>query len=80
MSAVNSNRYSIGVLTRRSERQTDVAQMVELMEKHDRTSILLTDDQVAKVEQRLADPSPRSLTLEEVRALCATTCVKILEA
>ena len=50
------------------ERQAHVVQMVELMEEQDRASIRLTDDQVAGVEGRLADPNPKFLTLEEVRA------------
>ena len=56
------------VLTWSPERQADVVHMVELMEEQDRTPIHLTDEQVAEVERRLADPSPKFLTLEEVRA------------
>ena len=56
------------VLTWPPERQADVVRMVELMEEQDRTSIRLTDEQVAEVERRLADPSPKFLTPEEVRA------------
>jgi hypothetical protein len=55
------------VLTWPAERQADVAHMLELMEEQDRSSIRLTDDQVAEVERRLADPNPRFVTLEEVR-------------
>jgi hypothetical protein len=56
------------VLTWPPERQADVVHMVELMEEQDRTPLRLTDEQVAEVERRLADPSPKFLTLEEVRA------------
>ena len=45
------------VLTWPAERQADVAHMLELMEEQDRSSIRLTDDQVAEVERRLADPN-----------------------
>jgi hypothetical protein len=54
-------------LTWPPERQTDVAHMVELMGKQDRRDLRLTDEQVAEVERRLADPNPKCLTLEEVR-------------
>jgi hypothetical protein len=56
------------VLTWPPERQADIVHMVELMEEQDRAPLRLTDEQVAEVERRLADPSPRFLTLEEVRA------------
>jgi hypothetical protein len=56
------------VLTWPPERQADVVHMVELMEEQDRAPLRLTDAQVAEVERRLADPSPKFLTLEEVRA------------
>ena len=56
------------VLTWPADRQADVAHMVELMEEQDRTPLRLTDEQVAEVERRLADPNPKFLTLEEVRA------------
>jgi hypothetical protein len=49
------------------ERQADVAHMVELMEEQDRSDLRLTDEQVAEVKRRLADPNPTFLTLEEVR-------------
>jgi hypothetical protein len=55
------------VLTWPAERQADVAHMLELMEEQDRSTVGLTDEQVAEVERRLADPSPKFLTLEEVR-------------
>jgi hypothetical protein len=55
------------VLTWPAERQVDVAHMVELMEEQDKSELRLSDEQVAEVNRRLADPSPRLLTLEEVR-------------
>jgi hypothetical protein len=55
------------VLTWPPERQADVAQVVTLMEEQDKTPLRLSDEQVAEVERRLADPNPKFLTLEEVR-------------
>jgi hypothetical protein len=49
------------------ERQADLAHMVELMEEQDQSDVRLTDEQVAEVKRRLADPSPKFVTLEEVR-------------
>jgi hypothetical protein len=55
------------VLTWPAERQADAAHMLELMEEQDQSTVRLTDEQVAEVERRLADPNPKFLTLEEVR-------------
>ena len=55
------------VLTWPAERQAELAHMVELMEEQDKSELRLTDEQVAEVKRRLADPNPRFLTLEEVR-------------
>jgi hypothetical protein len=55
------------VLTWPEERQADVAHMLELMEEQDHSPVRLTDEQVAEVQRRLADPNPKFLTLEEVR-------------
>jgi hypothetical protein len=55
------------VLTWPPERQADVAQIVTLMEEQDKSSLRLSDEQVAEVRRRLADPNPKFLTLEEVR-------------
>jgi hypothetical protein len=49
------------------ERQADAAQILAIMEQQDKTSLRLSDEQLAIVERRLADPNPRFLTLEEVR-------------
>ncbi len=56
------------VLTWPPERQEDAARVLTEMEEQDRTDLRLTEEQVAEVERRLADPSPKFLTLEEVRA------------
>ena len=55
------------VLTWPPERQADVAQVVTLMEEQDKSPLRLSDEQVAEVKRRLADPIPKFLTLEEVR-------------
>jgi hypothetical protein len=56
------------VLTWPPERQEDAARILTEMEEQDTTDLHLTDEQVAEVERRLADPDPKFLTLEEVRA------------
>jgi hypothetical protein len=55
------------VLTWPPERQADVVHVVEIMEEQDKSPLRLSDEQVAEVERRLADPNPKFLTLEEVR-------------
>jgi hypothetical protein len=45
------------VLTWPSERQEDVAHVVELMEEQDKSGLRLSDEQAAEVRRRLADPS-----------------------
>jgi hypothetical protein len=56
------------VLTWPPERQADAAHVLELMEEQDKSDLRLSDEQVAEVKRRLADPNPTFLTLEEVRA------------
>jgi hypothetical protein len=56
------------VLTWPPERQADVARVVTLMEEQDKSPLRRSDEQVAEVERRLADPNPKFLTLDEVRA------------
>lgn len=41
--------------------------MLALMEEQNQVPVRLTDEQVAEIERRLADPNPKYLTLEEVR-------------
>jgi hypothetical protein len=55
------------VLTWPSERQEDAAKMLLLMESSDESVYRLTDEQVAEVGRRLADPNPRRLTLDEFK-------------
>jgi hypothetical protein len=49
------------------ERQADVVHVVELMEEQDRSGLRLSDEQVAEVKRRLADPNPKFVTPDEVR-------------
>jgi 16S rRNA U1498 N3-methylase RsmE len=53
------------VLTWPSERQADVAHMVELMEEQDNSTLRLTDEQAAEVRRRLADKNAKTVTLAE---------------
>jgi hypothetical protein len=47
------------------ERQADLAHIVELMEEQDNSPLRLSDEQVAEVRRRLADPDPKTMTLAE---------------
>lgn len=49
------------------DRQEDAARILQEMEEQDASSYRLTDEQVAEVKHRLADPNPKFLTLQEVR-------------
>jgi hypothetical protein len=55
------------VLSWPPERQADVVRVVKLMEEQDASPLQLTDEQMAEVRRRLADPNPKFVTLEEVR-------------
>jgi len=55
------------VLSWPQERQEDVVRVLSEMEEQDKGSLQLSDEQVAEVKRRLAEPSPKFLTLEEVR-------------
>ena len=55
------------VLTWPEQRQEDAAKVLMLMEASDQSVYRLTDEQVAEVDRRLADPNPRSLTLDEFK-------------
>ena len=55
------------VLTWPAERQEDAARVLAEMEEQDTSTYQLTDEQLAEVKRRLADPTPKFLSLEEVR-------------
>jgi hypothetical protein len=55
------------VLTWPDERQEDAAKMLMLMESADESTYRLTDEQVAEVGRRQANPNPRRLTLDEFK-------------
>jgi hypothetical protein len=54
------------VLTWPPERQEDAARVLTEMEEQQASDLSLSEEQVAEVERRLADPDPKFLTLEEV--------------
>jgi hypothetical protein len=55
------------VLTWPPERQEDAVRVLTAMEAQDQRDLRLTDEQIAEVRRRLADPNPKFVTLEEVR-------------
>lgn len=54
------------VLTWPLERQEDAAELLALIEQHDRSPYRLTDQQVGEVQRRLADNEAPTLTLNEL--------------
>jgi hypothetical protein len=54
------------VLSWPTERQKDVAHVVEMMEEQDKSGLRLTDAQAAEVRRRLADPSRKTIPAEQV--------------
>jgi len=55
------------VLTWPRERQEQAVRLLSEMEQQDNAALTLSDEQLAEVERRLADPNPKFLTLTEVR-------------
>ena len=55
------------VLTWPTERQEDAARVLTLMEEQDATPYGVTDEQLAEVARRLAEPNPESMALTESR-------------
>jgi cell fate regulator YaaT (PSP1 superfamily) len=53
------------VLTWPPERQADIAHVVKLMEEQDNSKLRLSDEQAAEVRRRLAEKTPKSITLAE---------------
>ena len=61
------------------ERQADAVLMLADMEAQDASDLHLTEEQVAEVERRLADPNPKFLTLERsAGALCAQASMRVI--
>lgn len=54
------------VLTWPRERQEDAAELLALIEKHDRSPYRLSDEQAAEVRARMADREAPTLTLSEL--------------
>jgi hypothetical protein len=54
------------VLTWPAERQADVAHVIEIMEEQDKSELRLSDEQIAEVRRRLANPSKKPIPAEEV--------------
>ena len=54
------------VLTWPRERQEDAAELLLLIEEHDRSPYRLTDEQAAEVRRRLADDDAPGLTLAQL--------------
>jgi hypothetical protein len=55
------------VLTWPEQRQEDAAKMLMLMESTDQSAYRLTDEQVAEVRRRIANPDRKLLSLTEAR-------------
>lgn len=54
------------VLTWPRERQEDAAELLALIEEHDKSPYRLTDEQAAEVQERMADREAPTLTLNEL--------------
>ncbi len=54
------------VLSWPPERQEQAARVLTEMEAQDESRLTLTDEQVAEVKRRLADPNPKMIPAEEV--------------
>jgi hypothetical protein len=48
------------------ERQEDAAEILRLIEEHDRSPYHLSDQQVAEVRRRLTQANPKALTLGQL--------------
>lgn len=54
------------VLSWPPERQERAARVLTEMETQDESHLRLTDEQVAEIKRRLADPNPKTIPAEEV--------------
>ena len=53
------------VLTWPKERQENAVEILESMEKQDKSPLRLTEEQAAEVRRRLKEKSPKTITLAE---------------
>jgi hypothetical protein len=54
------------VLTWPRERQEDAAELLALIEQHDKSPYRLTHEQVEEVHRRLEEKGPKTLTLDQL--------------
>jgi hypothetical protein len=54
------------VLTWPKERQENVVEILESMEKQDKSPLRLTEEQAAEVRRRLKEKNPKTIPAEEV--------------
>ncbi len=54
------------VLTWPADRQEDAAELLKLIEEHDRSPLGLSEEQAADLRERLAEENPATLTLDEL--------------
>lgn len=54
------------VLSWPQRRQEDAAEMLKLIEEHDRSPHRLSDEQASELRRRLAEPAPATLTLDQL--------------
>ena len=67
------------VLTWPADRQEAAARILSEMEEQDTSSLALSDEQVAEVQRRLADPEPKFLTLERFGGVLRTAALQKIE-
>ena len=56
------------VLSWPPERQADLAEVARIMEQQDKSTLRLSEEQAAEVRRRLAENTPKSLTLADFNA------------
>jgi hypothetical protein len=56
------------VLTWPPERQADLAEVARIMEQQDKSTLRLSEEQAAEVRRRLAETTPKTLTLADFNA------------
>jgi hypothetical protein len=56
------------VLSWPPERQADLAEVARIMEQQDKSTLRLSEEQAAEVRRRLAETTPKTLTLADLNA------------